>query len=319
MRNRRVIVRLKGGLGNQMFQYAAARSLGIRTGAVLVLDVSSGFILDRVFKRAFSLEPLPINYRKAGFFDQLPFLVEQVRRRFGHNSSLIRKRSWGLFIHEAELIFQPEIQTWRLVGHAWMEGYWQSEAYFSDHADIIASELAVPAPTQASFLKMARTMVECDSVAVGVRLFEEVPGASKGEVGGLVPFGFYEDAASILSAYVKNPVFFVFCTDGKAVRDKLRLPGKIQYVTHDDGFDGATRCLWLISQCKHHILSNSSFYWWGAWMAERNGPSKGVIIASDSFPNKDTIPARWLRLGIGHTPEARSCSGPEHRDRIISF
>ena len=112
-----------------------------------------------------------------------------------------------------------------------------------------------------------------------------------------VLLSFYQNAANQLSAKDKDPTFFVFCTTLDAVKDKLELPGPVHYLTHDNGYVGALHTLWLISQCKHHIISNSSFYWWGAWLAERRH-SESIVIACDLFTNKDTVPQRWTRLHL---------------------
>jgi hypothetical protein len=148
-----------------------------------------------------------------------------------------------------------------------------------------------------------------DSVAVGVRLFEEIPGTDKSGVGGLVPLSFYEAAAHRITAHVEVPTFFVFCTDDAAVKGKLKLPGETHYVTHDKGFVGAAQRLWLISRCRHHIVSNSSFYWWGAWLSEYSNPGN-TIIACNLFPNPDTIPNRWNQLNPEIQGGGRLCDYP---------
>ena len=298
MNKRRLIVRLKGGLGNQMFQYAAGRALAIRNDMELVLDTTSGFIRDKVYRRIFSLGAFPIQARRANFLEQLPFWTEHGRQKLATNKLMpITPRTWGDFLYETELRFMNQIAAYEARRPSWMEGYWQSEKYFADCKDVIAGELAFPTPDESNFLSMGRMIESCESVAVGVRVFEEVPGVDKSGVGGVVPLDFYEKAARWIVDTIKNPIFFVFCTTIAAVKDKLRLPGKIYYITHDNGFNGGFQRLWLISRCKHHIISNSSFYWWGAWMAEQKNPG-GMIIASDMFPNVDTIPSRWQRLRV---------------------
>jgi hypothetical protein len=76
---------------------------------------------------------------------------------------------------------------------------------------------------------------------------------------------------------------------------QIKFPGSAHFITHDNGFQGSLARFWLISQCAHHILSNSSFYWWAAWLAERRNPDS-CIVASAMFPNRHTIPQRWIAL-----------------------
>ena len=72
--------------------------------------------------------------------------------------------------------------------------------------------------------------------------------------------------------------FFIFCSHRSSLLDGLRLPGKVTYVTPDDGFEGTIEGLWLMTQCRHHIITNSSFYWWGAWLSSANYPSDGSEV-----------------------------------------
>ena len=280
-----------------MFQYAAGRALAIRNSAQLYLDTTTGFVRDSAYGRTFELGVLPIKAEKAGLRKQAPFWFERARDRLlGADGAAIQERPWGTFIRETTTRHMDEVANFHNLGNSWVLGYWQCERYFTDIKDIVSDELTPPAPKEPQFLEMGKTMGTCNSVAVGVRLFEEVPGATKVGVGGLTPVAFYDVAAKQLTCRIKDPVFFVFCTTQAPVLQEINLPGIVHYITHDNGFKGSISRLWLISQCSHHILSNSSFYWWGAWLAEHKRPD-AQIFASALFPNQDTIPKRWLALG----------------------
>jgi hypothetical protein len=292
----KIVVRLKGGLGNQMFQYAAGRALALRNDASLILDTHTGFVRDRIYRRAFSLGAYPLAARAASVTDRLPFWDARwhgVVARAGEN--LFSSRPWGVYIQETEPRFLPAVQAINLTTDAYLDGYWQSEQYFHEERLAMRRELRVPEAVDTRFLAMAEVIRACDSVAVGVRLFEEVPGVDKNGVGGLVPMSYYEEAAARLAESLKNPVFFAFSIRDEGVKGKLKLPGPIHYVTHNNGYSGELQRLWLISQCTHHIVSNSSFYWWGAWLAEQEDRGS-IVMAYDRFPNRDTIPRRWHRF-----------------------
>ncbi len=291
--SRTITVHLMGGLGNQMFEYAAARALALRQDARLYVDTVSGFVRDKVYKRTFELGAMPIAAEAASSVRRLPFWLSRARDRFaGGAAQSIQRSPWGRLVRETQARYMDEVATLRDFSACWMYGYWQCERYFEDAREQLARELSPPAPTESNFLALAEKMRTCESVAVGVRLFEEVPGASKEGVGGLTPMSFYDDAILQMVERVANPMFFVFCTTQSPQLRNIRFPGEVHFITHDNGFHGAIPRLWLITQCKHHILSNSSFYWWGAWLAERR-QAGSQIIASDLYPNQDTVPARW--------------------------
>ena len=285
-----------GGLGNQMFQYAAGRALARRNKAELVLDTKTGFAWDRLFHRQYELDWFPIEARKASVLERLPFWLERLAHRADRmDFAGIAKRPWGTFLCENANSFVREAFDEQLQS-LFVTGYWQNEAYFSEARDLIGKEFRLPRAETGLFPEMARKMEACNSVAIGVRLFEEVPGASKTGVGGLVPMSHYSRAARLLAETTPNPEFFVFCTSQSAALDDLKLPGPTHFITHDNGFEGTIERLWLFSRCRNHVISNSSFYWWGAWLAEFERPDTKVA-AIDKFPNKATIPARWTKIG----------------------
>jgi len=292
----RLVVYLKGGLGNQMFQYAAGRALALKNGMQLVLDVNSGFARDKVFRRSFSLGDFSLNAKYATIMEQWPYWYKRLQDRlFSGTARLVQEYPWGIYLNETEIRFHDVIQKINTSKYIFMDGYWQSERYFADFAGVIAKEFEMPTPSDPLYLSMAKKIESCNSVCVGVRLFEELPGADKAGVGGVTPFSFYKMAAERLAESVRNPEYFLFCTTRSAIDGKIKLPGKIHYITCDDGFINAIDSLWLTSRCAHHIISNSSFYWWGAWLAERHNPGNLKIVC-DQFAMKDTIPERWKKI-----------------------
>jgi hypothetical protein len=282
-----------GGLGNQMFQYAAARALASRSGADLCIDAVSGFARDRIYRRSFELNRLPIQSGKAGRIRRLPFWLSRVTRRLGDTPVVpLRRSMYGDWLYESRLEYIGQLGAHVADRNCWMYGYWQTEQYFSEIADCIARELSPPVPESPVFRRMSDTIRSTSSVAVGIRTFEEMPGKSKAGVGGLVPLSFYEAASREIAEKIAEPTFFVFSTQSPDQVRQLAWPGEVHFITPEEGFRDSIDTLWLLSQCQCHILSNSSLYWWGAWLAERRHRHPR-IIASTLFPNRDTVPARW--------------------------
>ena len=177
MSNNRVIVRLKGGLGNQMFQYAAAAALARRHGHLLVADEHSGFVRDKIYRRRYALNYFPVSHLSAKPLDRLPFYLEDVIDRYARrdHKSTMRKRPWGTFFREQASILYPELLHTGQVGNIWMDGYWQSESYFEGQADHIAQTYRIPTPAAAQFLRLRDQLKTENAIAVGIRLYEEAP------------------------------------------------------------------------------------------------------------------------------------------------
>ena len=265
----------------------------MRNGAELCLDTWSGFVRDPVTERQYELSALPIRATEAGLLARLPFWCERLNEKFfGPLPEAVRGRPWGTYLREVGNQFYDEVASFRSARPIWIHGHWQSERYFDWCRPEIAAELQPPRPEDARFLELGALIESTNSIAVGVRLYEEIPDSSKILVGGVTDLEFYSSAGSKLAEEVESPVFFVFSTRMSSKLQSVQLPGPVHYITADLGFEDAISTLWLASQCKHHVISNSSFYWWGAWLAEMRRPDTRVI-ACNRFSNDATIPTRW--------------------------
>ena len=118
---------------------------------------------------------------------------------------------------------------------------------------------------------------------------------SKKLVGGLSSSTYYNNAIKIMNAEIKNPHYFVFSTINFPLFDKINFRSNVTFINNDTGYKGVIENLWLMSQCNHFIIGNSSFHWWAAWLAESKNRETKVIV-SDNFPNKNTIPKRWTKI-----------------------
>ena len=156
-----------------------------------------------------------------------------------------------------------------------------------------------PRPCSESiFRQLAGTIKESESVALGVRLYEESKRPELHSRSGMLKaVGDINSAIEQLLLNVPKARFFVFCTHRSQILDELNLPDNSIFVTHDDGYVGTINRLWLLTQCRHHIFTNSSYYWWGAWLsAGIFEGEKQYIYASDNFINKDGIAEGWIQF-----------------------
>ena len=280
-----VIVKLYGGLGNQLFQYATARALAIRNDALLKLDASSGFERD-FYKRRYSLNHFNIP----------------------ENFASPEEITAATHIREKHFHFDPEFCSLR--GDVYLDGYWQSERYFKSIEDTIREELSVRRPLADVSRRIADEMAETNSVCVHLRRLHGISGGQVDVRGvnihGAASLDYYYRCIERLTQTVKDPHFFVFSDDPGWARENLKLPYPTLLVAHN-GPDNDYEDLRLMSLCKHHIIANSTFSWWGAWL--NPGKDKRVFVPERWFntnehDTRDLIPESWVKIAASKPPAA---------------
>ncbi len=292
-----VIVKLIGGLGNQLFQYAAARKLANKHSTELKLDVS-GFETYKLHKYSLSHFNIQENFASEGEINALTGqrkegTITRIFRRALHKPAKLP----ATHIKEKNPFhFDPEILN--LPDGVYLEGYWQSEKYFSDIESIVRKELTVKTPLSGKDKELAKQMDSCDSVSIHIRRGDYVTNPHTSMVHGTSDLDYYNRCIRSIAESVKNPHFFVFSDDPEWVRDNLNPPYPTTFVDHN-GADRNHEDLRLMSQCKHNIIANSTFSWWGAWL--NSNPEKVVLapklwFRSDKYNNKDLIPDRWIKI-----------------------
>ena len=272
-----ITVRLQGGLGNQMFQYALGRALSTRHTAPLRLDLS-WFSTSK--NRTYELDCFNI-----------PHDVERVEKVGGIFNFLKQKKS--VFV-ETTSGFNPRVFT--LPDGTMLEGYWQSEKYFKDIEGIVRKEFTLKNGWGANAKKWADAITRGESVAIHVRRGDYLEQKHR-EILGVLSTDYYQKAAEIILSKTKEPIFFVFSDDMAWAKENVRLPSKTEFVS-DKHITDAEEMI-LIGLCKHQIIANSSFSWWGAWL---NRNREKIVIAPKNWfvdPTrvpKDLIPASWLQI-----------------------
>ena len=287
-----IVVRLIGGLGNQMFQYAAGRALADRLRVPLLLDARD---FARYRTHRFGLTALAITAPVGTPADLAPW---PVWRREGARIGAKIGARLGLPVRhfiERSLRFDPRIAA--VTAPAYLDGYFQSARYFADHRATLADEFTPRAPLSAQNTHLRAMMAEGDSVALHVRR-GDYTGAATQKVHGLCSPAYYRAAIARVQAGQGALKFFVFSDDLDWCRTGLDLPPGTVFV---DGNGAAPEVdMHLMAACTHHIIANSSFSWWGAWLA-----GGGVTIAPDpwfsdpALDATDLVPSGWHRIARG--------------------
>ncbi|MGO2233619.1 MAG: alpha-1,2-fucosyltransferase [Marinomonas sp.] len=290
----KLIVRIKGGLGNQLYCYAAARRLSLMNDCELIIDDSSGFERDFEYKRKFMLDYFNIKSRKAEKKD-LFFPFNRMQRFLIKRFSRLRKIENRNYIEQEIEDFDPRILNIKLERNTTIDGLWQSELYFSDVENIIRDDLYISPPTDDENLKIFKRIKETASVAVHVRWF----GGELSETNATSEY--YIEALQKIEAQFPNSDYFVFSDDPDRSKKLIKFPSnKVTFVEHNNGDDKhAIWDLWLMSNCKNFIIANSTFSWWGAWLSD---PVRQKVVYYPKL--KTEIKDKWRWDYTGQMPES---------------
>lgn len=292
----KVIVRVTGGIGNQLFCYAAARRLALVNDAELVIDDVTGFIRDRQYCRRYALNHFNIPCRKATPAERLePF--ERYRRGLMKWKSRLKRFEQRHYIEQDGNDFDERILTKKVEGTIYLEGYWQSDRYFKDVEQTIRQDLQIVTPMNAMNQEIAERINHTNSVAVHVRWFDAPESGVRAHN---VPGDYYRRAIELIESRVRLPHYFVFSNYPRFALEILTLPrDRVTVVTHNHGDENAYADLWLMRQCQHFVIANSTFSWWGAWLSDRHGnitiaPSHKTDAGISAWGFNGLIPEDWL-------------------------
>lgn len=293
-----VIVQLKGGLGNQMFQYAIGRAIALRHATTLRFDLQE-IAADNA--RAFGLPVWRIVGDPASRVDVLRMRVlDQVSRKLRPSAPYYRHP----LVIEREFTFDSNLLEAKR--DCWLFGHWQSEKYFEAVEAQVRADFTPAREIDTTTRAVEREILACGnrSVFLHIRRSDYVNWAPNLLAHGSCSIEYYLRAADLIAQQVCDPRFFAFSDDPEWVRDNLRLPYHTTIVSHNkpgDAFHVGSEHedLWLMSRCRHAVLANSSFSWWGAWL---NNERERIVIAPRRWfgtlehDTRDLIPAGWIRM-----------------------
>lgn len=286
-----------------MFQYAAGLSLAVRHEAALKLDISALVPADsrgRTYALGcFGLEthvPTEIASRselaKGGHHDVSPFmkLLHKVRER-------CKPRHKRLTFRE-HVEFRVDPDFWKVRPPVYLSGYWQAVGYFKHVLDDVRAAFTFRDELAGKNLEIADRIEHAESVAVHVRRGDYAQHPITRRKHGLCSPSYYQRCIATLREQISDPFFFIFSDDPEWVRSHLVLDAPSLLVSHNTGRH-APLDLHLMSRCKHQIIANSTFSWWGAWL---NSHSHKKVYAPKQWLNEEgidtsgLIPDAWERM-----------------------
>lgn len=299
-----IIAHLSGGLGNQMFQYALGRHLAEKNSTLLKLDLSGfeAYKLHRyalhcfkIWEHVATMEEIATFKRKK--ISRAAKLLSKIATRWGGLSSATSDfYQDAIILKENGFPFDPSILESK--GNIYLEGYWQSEKYFSAIREILLKEFDFKYVQNAKSKKIANQIQETESVSLHIRRGDYAHDPLTNQVHGLCSLEYYQKAVEHVTQKIPNCHFYIFSDDHSWVCENFKLDFPFTLVDHNDASTNYED-LRLMRLCRHNIIANSSFSWWGAWL--NTNPEKIVVSPERWFNDptrdvKDLIPESWVKI-----------------------
>ena len=294
-----IIVKIKGGLGNQLFQYAIGLELSKINKRQLYLDLSwfKNNKTDTI--RNFMLDKFQIYHEIA---------TEDLIKKFNNQDSVLQKiinRLSNIFlpirfrkyIIEIDNNFNNEILL--LKDNFYLDGTWMNEKYFSTVKEDVRKLYSIKPFLNNYYKKIESNILYNNSICVHIRRGDYANNPDTLKYHGLIPFDYYLVTMKYFSDKFKDAKFYLFSDDIEWVKSIFKNNSNICFVSNDF-IDSDIQEFYLMSKCKHHVIANSTFSWWSAWLS--NNPQKIVCApkrwSSKILDSKCLVPSNWITFNF---------------------
>lgn len=287
-----VVMRIKGGLGNQLFQYASGYALAKRLNQKLAFDPS---FTANMTARGYKLPLLRVNTDEVIYMEQLPKKVNRLKNLCINKACRmlnLPRHKCGKYTYwlETRDEWQSDFFTIK-ENNLYVDGYFQSEEYFKQYREELLKQIQPKYEPEDEYLKALGEISNCNSVAVHVRRSDFKK--DNCEFHYLLDEGYYRNAIKKIRLEVENPVFFWFSDDMDWVKKHIGADEDFRFVciqtTHEDIDD-----MMLMRNCKHIITANSTFSWWAAWLNENKDAIR--FVPSKPYGMEKMIPSNWIKV-----------------------
>ncbi len=284
-----IIIKLIGGLGNQLFQYAIGRQLSIKHGVKLKVDLVE--LLDRKPRqnftfRDFELGDFKFQVQSATKFELLAFKLKTwVLTKIGLRKSYFRESK---FTFDSNLLMNSS-------NSMYLNGFWQTEKYFTNIRSVLINDLNLLNELSIVAKKWESQINSANAISIHIRRGDYISNSLANEFHGFCSLEYYISAIEFIKGKIGNCVFFFFSDDlewAKTTFSSLEDVAFVESISNKED-------LYLMSICRHNIIANSSFSWWGAWL---NQNQDKIVIApkkwfnDESIDTTDLIPSTWIRI-----------------------
>ena len=290
-----IIIHIIGGLGNQMFQYAFAYALSKKRQTDLKLDITgfNHYDLRSYRLHAYTIKETFASKREINTGKYLSENTVQYLIRI-----LKRKRRETATTYYEEKHFHVTNTILDMTDAVYFAGYWQSEKYFVEYRAELLNIFRLKNPLLETSQTFLHSIHATNSVSVHIRRGDYVTDPTTNDFHGTCDLNYYQNAVEYVKNCVENPHYFIFSDDLDWAKDHLHFFDQKTFIEYEyDAIDYEE--MYLMSQCKHNIIANSSFSWWGAWL---NQNAEKIIIApkkwfnAPSINTSDLLPSAWIQL-----------------------
>jgi len=301
-----IIVALSGGLGNQLFQYATAKSIALNLNCTLKID-NSWFKKIHIIEdfshenattiRDYSLKHFKIDSQIAG-----ESLLNWIQRfRIYSKKSKLFKAIGNIFLKQFQYQYitsnEFSIEKIQSEKRVYLNGYWQNNTIIEENREQLLREFKLRDDINSENKTFLDQIKKTNAVAIHFRRGDYInkPNSKKLHVN--LSDQYYDEAIEQMNSNIKNPYYYIFSDDINWVRNNIRLPENIKFIDSDSG---EHEHLYLMSQCNHFIIANSTYSWWGAWLST----SQNKIVISPKYWYNDfnlndkiiRIPEDWIKI-----------------------
>lgn len=285
-----ILTSLKGGLGNQLFQYALGRHLAIKNNTELKLDIVS---LERANEIGNIYRPYGLSHFGVAATVASPDEIKHLKNPYGIVSKVWRKIIFHTFA-DKNTLFYPKVL--KKTGDIYLDGYWQSPLYFDAIRDTLLKDLVLAKGFSSAGKRYLEQMKNGTAVSLHVRRGDYVENPRVLQDFGMCSTEYYTRAMAHIEKTVPTPTYFVFSDNIEWVKNNLPVGDNAVFVKDPEIIDAEE--LMLMSNCAHNIIANSSFSWWGAWLNQN--PKKIVVAPAPWFETQPSdpnlIPKAWTQL-----------------------
>jgi hypothetical protein len=266
-----IVVRLRGGLGNQLLQYATAKRLSFVNKTELYLD-TRWFDNPDCVARDYGLD----------LFTMQPKIDNTLHDKCEH----VKEKMYG---------FDPSILN--LKGDIFLDGSWWAWRYFSDITSILKEDLTIANPYQGLSPEFIHKISSPRSVAINVRRGDFV----SSNFHSVMPVEYFQSAVRLISTKINQPILFVVSDDIEWCKNNLMFEHETFFIDSYENENKAHKDMRLLTLCSNYIISNSSFGWWGAWLGNNIGKiviaPKAPWFTGDTQANvDDRLPPKWMQI-----------------------